>query len=97
LGYPPTYRRKKRHIVVEFVGKGPEDPVKWVRERIREVLGAIGLAHVIKIKKEDEKVLITVDRDWTCHIRAALVLSKDFQVVTHVAGTLASARRKGYL
>lgn len=97
MGYPPTYRRKKRHIVVEFVRGRPDDPIKWTKKRIKEVLGVVGLAHVIKIKEEEDKVLITVDREWACHIRAALALSKDFLIVTHVSGTLAAAKRKGYL
>ncbi len=95
----PTYRLKRRRILVKFLLGRPGDPIKWVKEKVVRLLGVWGSASArVRIEPVGEGVLVSVAREWADVVRGALVLGREeFVPYTVVSGTIKALKRKGFL
>ena len=95
----PSFRRKKRWILVRFLEGRPQNPKSWVVKKLKRILGSWGYAAaVIKVKEENGLLLIAVDRDWVDIVRGAIVFGEDeFIPVTVVSGTIEALKRKNFI
>jgi len=83
----PTERIKRRYLLIEAESK------ETVERALLEYIGLLGWAKAQPVMVNSEEIILSIDRAWLSHARAAFAIAPEKIKVKRVSGTLAGLKR----